>query len=122
MDSYTGDAAGIGEVVLGVAAGDWAPGVQATFAQPVGYLLVMDRDILEPGWRGMGLGPVLAGSAIRRLSQGEADEGDRRSARLVPVGAGRTARPARSAAGSEPVRTGPQAHRAEGPACRFTTP
>lgn len=70
MDSYTGDVAGIGEVVLDVAAGDWAPGLQATLAQPVGDLLVMDRVILEPGWRGVGLGPVLAGSAIRRLSQG----------------------------------------------------
>src|SRR4051812_8931251 len=70
MDSYTGDVAGIGEVVLDVAAGDWAPGLQTTLAHPVGDLLVMDRVILEPGWRGVGLGPVLAGSAIRRLSQG----------------------------------------------------
>ncbi|MFG2732530.1 hypothetical protein [Streptomyces canus] len=30
----------------------------------------MERVILEPGWRGVGLGPALAGSAIRRLSQG----------------------------------------------------
>ncbi|MDT0488176.1 hypothetical protein [Streptomyces doebereineriae] len=70
MDSYTGDVAGIGEVVLDVAAGDWAPGLQATLGHPVGDLLVMDRVILDPGWRGVGLGPVLAGSAIRRLSQG----------------------------------------------------
>jgi hypothetical protein len=28
----------------------------------------MDRVVLEPAWRGFGLGPILAGSAIRRLS------------------------------------------------------
>ncbi|MFE9361105.1 hypothetical protein ACFYPB_44630 [Streptomyces olivaceoviridis] len=32
-------------------------------------LLVMDRVILVPEWRGAGLGPVLAGTAIRRLPQ-----------------------------------------------------
>lgn len=68
MDSYTGDVAGIGEVVLDVASGEWAPDFAAALAHPVGDLLVMDRVILEPAWRGFGLGPVLAGSAIRRLS------------------------------------------------------
>ncbi|MEU5416691.1 hypothetical protein [Streptomyces clavifer] len=60
MDSYTGDVSRIGERVLDVARGG--------FAHPVGDLLVMDRVILEPEWRGFGLGPVLAGAAIRRLS------------------------------------------------------
>ncbi|WP_251021936.1 hypothetical protein [Streptomyces sp. ISL-98] len=70
MDSYTGDVARIGEVVLDVGAGGWEPAFEAALAHPVGDLLVMDRVILEPEWRGHGLGPVLAGAAIRRLSQG----------------------------------------------------
>lgn len=69
MDSYTGDVSRIGEVVLDVADGEWEPAFEAALAHPVGDLLVMDRVILEPAWRGLGLGPVLAGAAIRRLSQ-----------------------------------------------------
>ncbi|MEU6277082.1 hypothetical protein ABZ871_32460 [Streptomyces populi] len=69
MDSYTGDVAHIGEVVLDVAAGGWKPAFEEALAHPVGDLLVMDRVVLEPAWRGHGLGPVLAGAAIRRLSQ-----------------------------------------------------
>jgi GNAT superfamily N-acetyltransferase len=69
MDSYTGDVSRIGEVVLDVAEGRWEPAFEAALAHPVGDLLVMDRVILEPPWRGLGLGPVLAGAAIRRLSQ-----------------------------------------------------
>jgi GNAT superfamily N-acetyltransferase len=70
MDSYTGDVAGIGEMVLDVAAGEWSEAFEAALAHPVGDLLIMDRVVLEPAWRGFGLGPVLAGSAIRRLSAG----------------------------------------------------
>lgn len=70
MDSYTGDTAGIGEVVLDVASGQWDPDFEAALAHPIGDLLIMDRVILEPSWRGFGLGPVLAGAAIRRLSAG----------------------------------------------------
>ncbi|MFI6341026.1 hypothetical protein [Streptomyces sp. NPDC050535] len=70
MDAHTGDVAGIGEVVLDVAAGEWDPALEAALAHPVGDLLVMDRVVLESAWRGFGLGPVLAGAAIRRLSQG----------------------------------------------------
>jgi hypothetical protein len=69
MDSYTGDVSRIGEAVLDVAAGEWEPTVEAALAHPVGDLLIMDRVILEPAWRGCGLGPVLAGAAIRRPSQ-----------------------------------------------------
>lgn len=69
MDSYTGDVARIGEMVLDVAAGEWDPVFEEALAHPVGDLLIMDRVILEPAWRGYGLGPVLAGVAIRRLSQ-----------------------------------------------------
>ncbi|WP_432190423.1 hypothetical protein [Streptomyces sp. Tue6028] len=69
MDSYTGDVARIGEVVLDVATGEWEPAFEAVLGHPVGDLLFMGRVILEPAWRGFGLGPVLAGMAIRRLSQ-----------------------------------------------------
>ncbi|MET9037327.1 hypothetical protein ACWEQ3_29785 [Streptomyces mirabilis] len=69
MDSYTGDVSRIGEAVLDVATGEWAPEFEAVLGHPVGDLLVMDRVVLEPAWRGAGLGPVLAGTAIRRLSQ-----------------------------------------------------
>ncbi|WP_406442738.1 hypothetical protein OHB00_41125 [Streptomyces sp. NBC_00631] len=73
MDSYTGDVSRIGEVVLDVVDGRWEPAFEASLAHPVGDLLVMERVILEPPWRGLGLGlglgPVLAGAAIRRLSQ-----------------------------------------------------
>ncbi len=69
MDSYTGDVSRIGEVVLDVADGRWEPAFETALAHPVGDLLVMDRVILEPPWRGLGLGAVLAGAAIRRLSQ-----------------------------------------------------
>jgi GNAT superfamily N-acetyltransferase len=68
MDSYTGDVARIGEVVLDVAEGEWDPAFEKALAHPVGDLLVMDRVILEPQWRGFGLGPVLAGAAIQRMS------------------------------------------------------
>ncbi|MFD8625265.1 hypothetical protein ACFV4E_15435 [Streptomyces hygroscopicus] len=57
MDSYTGDVSRIGEVVLDVADGRWEPAFEAALAHPVGDLLVMDRVILEPPWRGLGLGP-----------------------------------------------------------------
>lgn len=69
MDSYTGDVSRIGEVVLDVADGQWDPAFEKAIAHPVGDLLVMDRVVLEAGWRGAGLGPVLAGAAIRRLSK-----------------------------------------------------
>ncbi|MFE3415477.1 hypothetical protein ACFXMT_46335 [Streptomyces mirabilis] len=69
MDSYTGDVARIGEVVLDVAAGEWDPAFEVVLGHPVGDLLVMDRVVLEPAWWGAGLGPVLAGAAIRSLSQ-----------------------------------------------------
>ncbi|MFJ9019323.1 hypothetical protein ACIRPU_04945 [Streptomyces sp. NPDC102259] len=52
-----------------VADGRCEPAFEAALAHPVGDLLVMDRVILEPPWRGLGLGPVLAGAATRRLSQ-----------------------------------------------------
>ncbi|WP_327411301.1 hypothetical protein OG458_41945 (plasmid) [Streptomyces sp. NBC_01281] len=70
MDSYTGDVARIGEVVLDVAGGEWTEAFETALAHPVGDLLVMDRVTLEPAWRRFGLGPVLAGAAIRRLSEG----------------------------------------------------
>ncbi|MEU1502905.1 hypothetical protein [Streptomyces sp. NPDC005732] len=70
MDSHTGDVARIGEVVLDVAAGEWSETFEAALEHPVGDLLIMDHVVLEPAWRGFGLGPVLAGSAIRRLSEG----------------------------------------------------
>lgn len=70
MDSYTGDVARIGETVLSVGTGEWDATFEEALAHPVGDLLVMDKVILEPAWRGFGLGPVLAGAAIRRLSQG----------------------------------------------------
>ncbi|WP_330342682.1 hypothetical protein [Streptomyces sp. NBC_00557] len=69
MDAYTGDVSRIGERLLDVACGEYAPAFEEALAHPVGDLLVMDRVILEPEWRGAGLGPVLAGAAIRRLSQ-----------------------------------------------------
>ncbi|WP_331746945.1 hypothetical protein OG923_34525 (plasmid) [Streptomyces halstedii] len=68
MDSYTGDVSRIGERVLDVARGEFARDFEGALAHPVGDLLVMDRVILEPAWRGFGLGPVLASAAIRRLS------------------------------------------------------
>ncbi|MGW4690676.1 hypothetical protein ACWEPM_38170 [Streptomyces sp. NPDC004244] len=69
MDSYTGDVCRIGETVLDVASGEWNSAFEEALAHPVGDLLVMDRVILDPAWRGFGLGPVLAGAAIRRLSK-----------------------------------------------------
>lgn len=68
MDSYTGDVCRIGETLLDVASGQWDTAFEEALAHTVGDLLVMDRVILEPAWRGFGLGPVLAGAAIRRLS------------------------------------------------------
>lgn len=68
MDDYSGDVARIGESVLDVAEGEWSKEFEQALAHPVGDLLIMDRVVLEPDWRGFGLGPVLAASAIRRLS------------------------------------------------------
>ncbi|MEU9992847.1 hypothetical protein AB0E10_39900 [Streptomyces sp. NPDC048045] len=70
MDAYTGDVSRIGERVLDVGRSGFTRDFEEALAHPVGDLLVMDRVILEPAWRGFGLGPVLAGTAIRRLSQG----------------------------------------------------
>ncbi|MFJ9821149.1 hypothetical protein ACIRU3_39025 [Streptomyces sp. NPDC101151] len=70
MDAYTGDVSRIGESVLDVGRAEFAREFEAALAHPVGDLLVMDRVVLEPVWRGFGLGLVLAGAAIRRLSQG----------------------------------------------------
>ncbi|WP_235438968.1 hypothetical protein [Streptomyces yangpuensis] len=69
MDAYTGDVCRIGETVLDVASGEWDSAFEEALAHPVGDLLVMDRVSLEPAWRGFGLGPVLAGAAVRRLSK-----------------------------------------------------
>ncbi len=69
MDAYTGDVSRIGETLLDVGRSEYAPAFEEALAHPVGDLLVMDRVILEPEWRGAGLGPVLSGTAIRRLSQ-----------------------------------------------------
>ncbi|WP_257134994.1 DUF6308 family protein [Streptomyces sp. wa1063] len=68
MDSCTGDVSRIGERVLDVARGEFARDFEEVLAHPVGDLLVMDRVILESGWRGFGLGPAPAGAAIRRRS------------------------------------------------------
>lgn len=68
MDAHSGDVARIGESVLDVATGQWSADFEKALAHPVGDLLVMDRVVLEPDWRGFGLGPALAASAIRRLS------------------------------------------------------
>ncbi|MEU3910322.1 hypothetical protein [Streptomyces sp. NPDC029721] len=70
MDDYTGDLAHIGFAVLDRDYGEWAPDFEEALAHPAGDLLVMDRVVLEPTWRGFGLGPALAGAAIRRLSEG----------------------------------------------------
>ncbi|MEU1707604.1 hypothetical protein ABZ478_19700 [Streptomyces sp. NPDC005706] len=69
MDAYTGDLSRIGETVLDIGRSKFAHAFAKTLAHPVGDLLIMDRVILEPAWRGFGLGPVLASVAIRRLSQ-----------------------------------------------------
>ncbi|MEU6894900.1 hypothetical protein ABZ934_24485 [Streptomyces sp. NPDC046557] len=69
MDSYTGDVSRIGETVLELGTGEWDTFFEGGLAHPVGDLLVMDRVTLEPARRGFGLGPVLAGAAIRGLSQ-----------------------------------------------------
>ncbi|MFP8959028.1 hypothetical protein ACLIYP_00360 [Streptomyces nanhaiensis] len=70
MDAHSGDVARIGESVLDVAGGEWSARFEKALAHPVGDLLVMDRVVLEPDWRGFGLGPALAAAAIRRLSNG----------------------------------------------------
>ncbi|MFD7861616.1 hypothetical protein [Streptomyces sp. NPDC059783] len=70
MDAHTGDVSSIGERVLDISRGEFSREFEQALVHPVGDLLVMDRVILESEWRGFGLGPVLAGSAIRRLSQG----------------------------------------------------
>ncbi|MEU2931215.1 hypothetical protein ABZ636_40565 [Streptomyces sp. NPDC007251] len=69
MDAYTGDVSRIGETLPDVGRSEYAPAFEEALSHPVGDLLVMDRAILEPEWRGAGLGPVPAGAAIRRLSQ-----------------------------------------------------
>ncbi|WP_327722304.1 hypothetical protein OG381_48190 [Streptomyces sp. NBC_00490] len=70
MDSHSQDLCRIGETVLDVACGQWDAACEEALAHPVGDLLVMDRVILEPAWRGFRLGLILAGAAIRRLSSG----------------------------------------------------
>ncbi|MEU8295622.1 hypothetical protein [Streptomyces pseudogriseolus] len=70
MDSHSQDLCRIGETVLDTASGQWHGTCEDALAHPAGDLLVMDRVILEPAWRGQRVGPVLVGAAIRRLSNG----------------------------------------------------
>ncbi|MFP8940369.1 hypothetical protein ACLIYM_02890 [Streptomyces fenghuangensis] len=67
-DAHSGDVARISESVLDAAEGEWSARSEKALAHPVGDLLVMDRAVLEPDWRGFGLSPALAAAAIRRLS------------------------------------------------------
>ncbi|MFB7763505.1 hypothetical protein [Streptomyces xiamenensis] len=70
MDAYSGDLASVGETVLDVGSGEWSPAFDKFLEYPVGDLLVMDRVVLQPQWRGLALGPILAASVISRLSAG----------------------------------------------------
>ncbi|MGW3441516.1 hypothetical protein ACWDB3_30495 [Streptomyces bacillaris] len=49
--------------MLDVARGEFARDFEEALAHRVGELLVTDSVILEPAWHGLGLGPVLAGTA-----------------------------------------------------------
>ncbi|MET9018168.1 hypothetical protein ABZX74_46375 [Streptomyces olivaceoviridis] len=52
MDAHTGDVSRIDETLLDVGRSEYAPAFEEALAYPVGDLLVMDRVILVPEWRG----------------------------------------------------------------------
>lgn len=57
MDSHSQGLCRIGETVLDVASGQWHSACENVLAHPAGDLLVIDRVLLEPAWRGLRLGP-----------------------------------------------------------------
>ncbi|SEP02238.1 hypothetical protein [Actinacidiphila rubida] len=70
-DAESGDLEVIAAAVLGRSGRtEYNAWFEKAITQPVGDLLILDRVTLDKAWRGFGLGPFLAGEAIRRLSGG----------------------------------------------------
>ncbi|WP_081236541.1 hypothetical protein [Streptomyces viridosporus] len=70
-DAESGDLEVIVSAVLGRSGRTgYSPVFEKAVTHPVGDLLILDRVSLDKAWRGFGLGPALAGEAIRRLSGG----------------------------------------------------
>lgn len=70
MDGYDSDLGHIAEMVLDLEMGDIRDDLRDRMAGFEPDLLVLCRAQLEDGWRGFGLGAVLAGRAIKQLGHG----------------------------------------------------
>ncbi|WP_314414805.1 hypothetical protein [Streptomyces sp. DSM 40484] len=70
-DAESGDLEVIVSAVLGRSQRTgYSAAFEKAVTHPVGDLLILDRVSLDREWRGFGLGPALAGEAVRRLSGG----------------------------------------------------
>jgi len=70
LDGYDGDLGLIAETVLDPATGRLNPDLAARLEPFGSHLMILNQVQLSPEWRGFGLGVVLAGLAIKRLSRG----------------------------------------------------
>jgi GNAT superfamily N-acetyltransferase len=71
VDAESGDLEVIVSAVLGRSQRTgYSAAFEKAVTHPVGDLLILDRVSLDREWRGFGLGPALAGEAVRRLSGG----------------------------------------------------
>lgn len=67
FDMVSDDSYRVGRAILGED-GRLRPELESF--ESTSRVIVLDTVVLEPAWRGRGLGPVLAGQALRRLSGG----------------------------------------------------
>lgn len=70
LDGHSIDLARIGEVALDTGSGGLHPDLEDRLDGHGTDLLILDRARLVPAWRGYGIGVLLAGVAIQRLSGG----------------------------------------------------
>lgn len=70
LDSYDGDLGLIAETVLDPATGRLNPDLTDRLEPHGSRLLILNQVQLRPEWRGFGIGVLLAGLAIKRLSGG----------------------------------------------------
>lgn len=70
LDAHSADLARIGEIVLKHGTGGLNPMLEDELEMPGTELLILNRVQLAPEWRGFGIGVLLTGITIQRLSGG----------------------------------------------------
>lgn len=89
VDEYGGDLLQVGNAVLGNDRHNPTQRVSKWFPGPGNAMLIVDSFKFEPDWRGYGLEPLLAGLAIRKLSDGVKFVAVRLARSSLPRGKGR---------------------------------